>query len=67
MLVMAKALSIALNFDTNKGRHYTFGGKKGKVNHLSRLGTGDWIEAEGRDKIHGCGGVVNNMDIYFKT
>jgi hypothetical protein len=54
-------------FDTNKGRSYSIGGKKGKENHLANLGTGDLIGAEGRDKTHGAGEVVDNMDIYFKA
>ncbi|GIC92227.1 uncharacterized protein Aud_008693 [Aspergillus udagawae] len=53
----------AIEFNTNKSRHYEVGGKGGEPNVIKgkHLGNGDWIGAEGRDPIHGADAVVDSI------
>ncbi|EAW20403.1 uncharacterized protein NFIA_100400 [Aspergillus fischeri NRRL 181] len=53
----------AIEFDTNKRRHYEVGGKGGEPNIIKGedLGNGEWIGAEGRDRIHGADAVVDSI------
>ncbi|KAJ5589213.1 Mannose-binding lectin [Penicillium hordei] len=54
-------------FNTNQNRHYSIGGKEGKAFPLKNLGTGYLTGATGGYPNHGCGDVVDSMDIYFLT
>ncbi|GAQ11726.1 griffithsin [Aspergillus lentulus] len=52
----------AIEFDTNRSRHYEVGGKGGKLNRIEgeQLGNGEWIGAEGKD-----GAVVDSIEVFF--